>query len=120
MQIIVPMAILLILYDLLSPQFTHQPYSLMTFIAFPFQVIVGFGLLGLYNHHKIKIIEKDKAQKAEAARLERIKQEQQERQHEENSQRNRAVKQNRPWWFVESKKKMLPILGNIFFLSCQT
>ncbi|GAT18303.1 MAG TPA: hypothetical protein DDW71_02170 [Lactobacillus sp.] len=96
MAVIAPMAILLILYDLLSPQFTHQPYSMTTFIAFPFQVIIAFGLLGLYNHHKIKIIEKDKAQKAEAARIERLKKEQQERQHEENSQRNRAVKQNRP------------------------
>lgn len=95
MAIIVPMAILLILYDLLSPQFTHQPYSIMTLIAFPFQVLIAFALLGFYNYHKIKVIEKDKAQKAEAARLERLKKEQQERQHAENTQRNKAVKQKR-------------------------
>lgn len=95
MAIIVPMVILLIIYDLLSPQFTHQPYSLSTLIAFPFQVIVGFILVAIYNYQKNKTIEKQKAQKAEAERLERIKKEQQVRQHEENSQRNRAVKQKR-------------------------
>ncbi|WP_203649914.1 hypothetical protein [Secundilactobacillus yichangensis] len=95
MAIIVPMAILLIIYDLLSPLFLHQSYSLSTLIAFPFQVIVGFALVAIYNYHKSKTVEKEKAKKAEAKRLERIKKEQQARQHEENSQRNRAVKQKR-------------------------
>lgn len=96
MAIIVPMAILLILYDLFSPQFTHQSYSLTTFLAFPFQVIVGFVLVAFYNYRKNKMIEKEEAQKAKAKRLEQLKKEQQERQHEENSQRNRHVKQHRP------------------------
>ncbi|WP_125924008.1 hypothetical protein [Secundilactobacillus pentosiphilus] len=95
MAIIVPMAILLILYDLFAPQLTHQSYSLTTFIAFPFQVIVGFVLVALYNYRKNKLIEKEKVRKAEAKRLEQLKKEQQDRQHAENSQRNRRVKQHR-------------------------
>lgn len=95
MQIIVPMVILLILYDLLAPQFTHQPYSITTLVAFPFQVIIGFALVAFYNYYKLKSIAKQQAQKAEAERIERVKKEQQKRQHEENSQRNRAVKQKR-------------------------
>ncbi|MTV82062.1 hypothetical protein [Secundilactobacillus folii] len=95
MQIIVPMVILLIIYDLLSPQFTHRPYSITTLISFPFQVIVGFALVAIYNYFKIRSQEKAKAQKAEAERIERLRKEQQKRQHEENSQRNRAVQQHR-------------------------
>lgn len=95
MQIIVPMVILLVIYDLLAPQFTHRPYSINTLISFPFQVIIGFVLVAIYNYFRIKSQEKAKAQKAEAERIEKLKKEQQERQHEENSQRNRAVKQNR-------------------------
>lgn len=96
MQIIVPMAILLIIYDLLAPQLTHQPYSINTLISFPFQVIGGFILVAIYNVIKIRSREKERAQKAEAQRIEKLRQQQQAKQHAENSQRNQAVKQHRP------------------------
>lgn len=88
MQIIVPMAILLIVYDLLN-------YSMTALISFPFQVIVGFALVGVYNYFKIKTQTKEKARKAEAERVEKLRKEQQAKQHAENSQRNSKVKQER-------------------------
>lgn len=87
-QVILMMGILLIAYDLVMPQLTHQGYSITTLVSFAFQMLVGFIAVGIYNYFKAKSKAKELARKAELARIERVKKEQQARQHEQNASRN--------------------------------
>ncbi|ANZ61345.1 hypothetical protein AYR62_09365 [Secundilactobacillus paracollinoides] len=89
-QVVMAMTILLIIYDLVAPLMTHKPYSMNMVISFPFQVILGFIVVAVYNYLKSRSQAKEKAAKEHAAEVERLKQEEQTRQHSENLKRNQA------------------------------
>ncbi len=89
-QVVMAMTILLIIYDLAVPPMTHRPYSMSTLISFPFQVILGFIVVAVYNYFKARSQAKEKAAKERAAEVERLKKEQQTKQHSENLKRNQA------------------------------
>lgn len=47
------MGILLIAYDLVMPQLTHQGYSINTMVSFAFQMLFGFLAVGIYNYLRL-------------------------------------------------------------------
>ncbi|WP_056941980.1 hypothetical protein [Secundilactobacillus kimchicus] len=96
-SVTVLMAILLIAYDLLMPLLTHQPYSITAVMSFPFQVIVAFVVVALYNRHKTQSQEKERRAKQakleEEARRAELKKQQQAHQHQVNEKRNQVAAQ---------------------------